>query len=93
MSKFCETMLNDKFLFLIKLTQRYQYISVLLVKPVVIHIRLYLVNTYSKASFLKSIYPGTIRPLSNSIRIESQALNATQRHKPSYQNPATNPVI
>ena len=33
--------------------------------------------------FLKHIYPGTIRPISNSTKTESQALNATQGHKRS----------
>ena len=41
----------------------------------------------------KRIYPGTIRPLSNLTRTESQALNATQGHKHSYQNPAANTVF
>ena len=34
--------------------------------------------------FSKRIYPGTIRPLSNSTKTEFHALNATQGHKFSY---------
>ena len=37
-------------------------------------------------------YSITIRP-SNLTRTESKGLNATQRHKHSYQNPATNTVF
>ena len=43
--------------------------------------------------FSKRIYPGTIHPLLNSTRTESQALNATQGHKRCYQNLATNSVL
>ena len=38
---------------------------------------------HNKAS--KRIYSGTVRPLSNSTRIESHAQNVTQKHKLNYQ--------
>ena len=42
---------------------------------------------------LKCIYPGTVRPLSNSTITESQDLNATQGHNRSYQNLTNNTMF